>query len=71
MGIPCTDVRLSACSLPRLTVLCSFSNGDASVSVRVDNPPPLAASTNQGPLSLILLSYPGKPSPGSDEREGV
>ncbi|XP_040503362.1 zona pellucida sperm-binding protein 2 isoform X2 [Gallus gallus] len=50
--------RISRDSEFRLTVLCSFSNGDASVSVRVDNPPPLAASTNQGPLSLILLSYP-------------
>uniref|UniRef100_G1NDD1 Zona pellucida glycoprotein 2 n=1 Tax=Meleagris gallopavo TaxID=9103 RepID=G1NDD1_MELGA len=50
--------RISRDSEFRLTVLCSFSNGDASVSVRVDNPPPLAASMNQGPLSLILLSYP-------------
>ncbi|POI28836.1 hypothetical protein CIB84_007414, partial [Bambusicola thoracicus] len=50
--------RISRHSEFRLTVLCSFSNGDASVSVRVDNPPPLAASMNQGPLSLILLSYP-------------
>ncbi|XP_068003499.1 zona pellucida sperm-binding protein 2 [Melanerpes formicivorus] len=42
----------------RLTVLCSFSGGDASLTVRVDNSPSLASSVNQGPLSLILLSYP-------------
>ncbi|NWS69795.1 ZP2 protein, partial [Crotophaga sulcirostris] len=42
----------------RLTVLCSFSNGDASLSVRVENHPPLASSVNQGPLSLVLLGYP-------------
>ncbi|NWH28857.1 ZP2 protein, partial [Grus americana] len=42
----------------RLTVLCSFSNGDASLSVKVDNLPPPAASMNRGPLSLVLLSYP-------------
>ncbi|NXN08918.1 ZP2 protein, partial [Indicator maculatus] len=42
----------------RLTVLCSFSSGDASLTIRVDNPPSLASSVNQGPLSLILLSYP-------------
>ncbi|KFP07992.1 Zona pellucida sperm-binding protein 2, partial [Calypte anna] len=42
----------------RLTILCSFSNGDASLSIKVDNLPPLASSVNQGPLSLVLLSYP-------------
>ncbi|NXR06815.1 ZP2 protein, partial [Semnornis frantzii] len=42
----------------RLTVLCSFSSGDASLTIRVDNLPSLASSVNQGPLSLILLSYP-------------
>ncbi|XP_064009883.1 zona pellucida sperm-binding protein 2 [Pogoniulus pusillus] len=42
----------------RLTVLCSFSNGDASLTIRVDNLPSLASAVNQGPLSLILLSYP-------------
>ncbi|NWH57588.1 ZP2 protein, partial [Geococcyx californianus] len=42
----------------RLTVLCSFSNGDASLSIRVENHPPLASSMNQGSLSLVLLSYP-------------
>ncbi|XP_052535760.1 zona pellucida sperm-binding protein 2 isoform X1 [Tympanuchus pallidicinctus] len=51
--------RISRDSEFRLTVLCSFSNGDASISVGVENPPPLAASMNQGPLSLIFLSYPG------------
>ncbi|OXB58798.1 hypothetical protein ASZ78_015996 [Callipepla squamata] len=50
--------RISRDSEFRLTVLCSFSNGDASLSVRVDSPPPLPSSMNQGPLSLILLSYP-------------
>ncbi|NXC48267.1 ZP2 protein, partial [Penelope pileata] len=50
--------RISRDSELRLTVLCSFSSGDASVSIRADNPPPLAASLNQGPLSLLLLSYP-------------
>lgn len=48
----------------RLTVLCSFSNGDASLTIRVDNLPPLASSMNQGPLSLVLLSYPGKADSG-------
>ncbi|NWX20764.1 ZP2 protein, partial [Aegotheles bennettii] len=50
--------RISRDSELRLTVLCSFSNGDASLTIRVDNRPTLAASVNQGPLSLILLSYP-------------
>ncbi|NXY67193.1 ZP2 protein, partial [Glareola pratincola] len=50
--------RISRDSELRLTVLCSFSNGDASLSIRVDNLPPLASSMNQGPLSLVLLSYP-------------
>ncbi|XP_040431207.1 zona pellucida sperm-binding protein 2 [Cygnus olor] len=50
--------RISRDSEFRLTVLCSFSNGDASLSVRVDNFPPLSSSMNQGPLSLVLLSYP-------------
>ncbi|NWW48695.1 ZP2 protein, partial [Pedionomus torquatus] len=42
----------------RLTVLCSFTNGDASLTIKVDNLPPPASSMNQGPLSLVLLSYP-------------
>ncbi|NXM78678.1 ZP2 protein, partial [Serilophus lunatus] len=42
----------------RLTVMCSFSNGDASLTIKVNNLPPLASSVNQGPLSLVLLSYP-------------
>ncbi|NWW90719.1 ZP2 protein, partial [Rhynochetos jubatus] len=50
--------RISRDSELRLTVLCSFSNSDASLTIRVDNLPPLASSVNQGPLSLILLSYP-------------
>ncbi|NXD85094.1 ZP2 protein, partial [Halcyon senegalensis] len=50
--------RISRDSELRLTVLCSFSNGDASLTIRVDNLPPLASSVNHGPLSLVLLSYP-------------
>uniref|UniRef100_A0A8B9MN27 Zona pellucida glycoprotein 2 n=1 Tax=Accipiter nisus TaxID=211598 RepID=A0A8B9MN27_9AVES len=50
--------RISRDSELRLTVLCSFSNGDASLTIKVDNLPPLASSVNQGPLSLVLLSYP-------------
>ncbi|KFO87146.1 Zona pellucida sperm-binding protein 2, partial [Buceros rhinoceros silvestris] len=50
--------RISRDSELRLTVLCSFSNGDASLTIRVDDFPPLASSVNQGPLSLVLLSYP-------------
>uniref|UniRef100_A0A8D0KS26 Zona pellucida glycoprotein 2 n=1 Tax=Strix occidentalis caurina TaxID=311401 RepID=A0A8D0KS26_STROC len=50
--------RISRDSELRLTVLCSFSNGDASLTIRVDNLPHLASSVNQGPLSLVLLSYP-------------
>ncbi|NXJ45187.1 ZP2 protein, partial [Spizaetus tyrannus] len=50
--------RISRDSELRLTVLCSFSNGDASLTIKVDNLPPLASSANQGPLSLVLLSYP-------------
>ncbi|XP_014138079.2 zona pellucida sperm-binding protein 2 [Falco cherrug] len=50
--------RISRDSELRLTVLCSFSNGDASLTIRADDLPPLASSVNQGPLSLVLLSYP-------------
>ncbi|NXJ60813.1 ZP2 protein, partial [Rostratula benghalensis] len=50
--------RISRDSELRLTVLCSFSNGDASLTIKVDNLPPPASSKNQGPLSLVLLSYP-------------
>ncbi|NXG72720.1 ZP2 protein, partial [Baryphthengus martii] len=50
--------KISRDSEFRLTVLCSFSNGDASLTIRVNNLPPLASSVNQGPLSLVLLSYP-------------
>ncbi|KAM8798418.1 zona pellucida sperm-binding protein 2 [Eudromia elegans] len=50
--------RISRDSELRLTVLCSFSNGDASLTIKVDSLPSLASSMNQGPLSLVLLSYP-------------
>ncbi|XP_062444220.1 zona pellucida sperm-binding protein 2 [Rhea pennata] len=50
--------RISRDSELRLTVLCFFSNGDASLTIKVDSLPPLASSMNQGPLSLALLSYP-------------
>ncbi|NXG21408.1 ZP2 protein, partial [Grallaria varia] len=50
--------RISRDSEFRLTVLCSFSGGDASLTIKVDNHPPLASSVNRGPLSLALLSYP-------------
>ncbi|KFP70023.1 Zona pellucida sperm-binding protein 2, partial [Acanthisitta chloris] len=50
--------KISRDSELRLTVLCSFSNGDASLTIKVDNLPPLASSVNKGPLSLVLLSYP-------------
>ncbi|NXE89230.1 ZP2 protein, partial [Menura novaehollandiae] len=50
--------RISRDSEFRLTVLCSFSGGDASLTIKVDNLPPLPSSVNQGSLSLILLSYP-------------
>ncbi|KAM4657188.1 zona pellucida sperm-binding protein 2 [Amazona ochrocephala] len=42
----------------RLTVLCSFRSGDASLSIKVNKLPSLASAVNQGPLSLVLLSYP-------------
>ncbi|NXF02997.1 ZP2 protein, partial [Smithornis capensis] len=50
--------RISRDSELRLTVICSFSGGDASLTIKVNNLPPLASSVNQGPLSLVLLSYP-------------
>ncbi|NWV74489.1 ZP2 protein, partial [Dasyornis broadbenti] len=50
--------RISRDSELRLTVMCSFSNGDASLTVKVDNLPPLPPAVNQGSLSLVLLSYP-------------
>ncbi|NWS37679.1 ZP2 protein, partial [Probosciger aterrimus] len=50
--------RISRDSELRLTVLCSFRNGDASLTIKVDKLPALASSVNQGPLSLVLLSYP-------------
>ncbi|NXC36589.1 ZP2 protein, partial [Campylorhamphus procurvoides] len=50
--------RISRNSELRLTVLCSFSGGDASLTIKVDNHPSLASSVNRGPLSLALLSYP-------------
>ncbi|XP_050173278.1 zona pellucida sperm-binding protein 2 [Myiozetetes cayanensis] len=50
--------RISRDSELRLTVLCSFSSGDASLTIKVDNRPPLPSAVNRGPLSLVLLSYP-------------
>uniref|UniRef100_A0A8C6JZQ3 Uncharacterized protein n=1 Tax=Melopsittacus undulatus TaxID=13146 RepID=A0A8C6JZQ3_MELUD len=50
--------RISRDSEFRLTVLCSFRNSDASLAIKVDKLPSLASSVNQGPLSLVLLSYP-------------
>ncbi|NXC96950.1 ZP2 protein, partial [Certhia familiaris] len=50
--------RISRHSELRLTVMCSFSNGDASLTVKVDNLSPPLPSVNQGSLSLVLLSYP-------------
>uniref|UniRef100_A0A8C3QZ67 Zona pellucida glycoprotein 2 n=1 Tax=Cyanoderma ruficeps TaxID=181631 RepID=A0A8C3QZ67_9PASS len=50
--------RISRNSELRLTVVCSFSNGDASLTIKVDNLSPPPSSVNQGSLSLVLLSYP-------------
>uniref|UniRef100_A0A8C5U742 Zona pellucida glycoprotein 2 n=1 Tax=Malurus cyaneus samueli TaxID=2593467 RepID=A0A8C5U742_9PASS len=50
--------RISRDSDLRLTVVCSFSNGDASLTVKVNDLPPVPAAVNQGSLSLVLLSYP-------------
>ncbi|NXY06945.1 ZP2 protein, partial [Pteruthius melanotis] len=50
--------RISRDSELRLTVVCSFSNGEASLTVQVDNLSPPPSSVNQGSLSLVLLSYP-------------
>ncbi|XP_061222756.1 zona pellucida sperm-binding protein 2 [Neopsephotus bourkii] len=50
--------RISRDSEFRLTVQCSFRNGDASLTIKVDQLPSPASSVNQGPLSLVLLSYP-------------
>ncbi|NWS89705.1 ZP2 protein, partial [Toxostoma redivivum] len=50
--------RISRDSELRLTVVCSFSNSDASLTVKVDNLSPPPSSVNQGSLSLVLLSYP-------------
>uniref|UniRef100_A0A8C3EHU0 Zona pellucida glycoprotein 2 n=1 Tax=Corvus moneduloides TaxID=1196302 RepID=A0A8C3EHU0_CORMO len=50
--------RISRDSELRLTVKCSFSNGDASLTIKVDNLSPPPSSVNQGSLSLVLLSYP-------------
>lgn len=44
--------------------MCSFSNGDASLTIKVDNLSPPPSSVNQGSLSLVLLSYPGKTGSG-------
>ncbi|OWK61957.1 Zona pellucida sperm-binding protein 2, partial [Lonchura striata] len=50
--------RISRDSEFRLTVVCSFSNSDASLTVKVDHLSPPPSSVNQGSLSLVLLSYP-------------
>ncbi|NWV59803.1 ZP2 protein, partial [Malurus elegans] len=50
--------RISRDSDLRLTVVCSFSNSDASLTVKVNDLPPVPAAVNQGSLSLVLLSYP-------------
>ncbi|NXT11157.1 ZP2 protein, partial [Prunella fulvescens] len=50
--------RISRDSELRLTVVCSYSNGDASLTIKVDNLSPPSASVNQGSLSLVFLSYP-------------
>ncbi|NXU04086.1 ZP2 protein, partial [Buphagus erythrorhynchus] len=50
--------RISRDSELRLTVMCSFSSGDASLTIKVDNLSPPPSSVNQGSLSLVLLSYP-------------
>ncbi|CAM2099719.1 unnamed protein product [Caretta caretta] len=50
--------RISRDSEFRLTVLCTYKSGDASLSVRISSLPPPVSSINQGPLSLILLIYP-------------
>ncbi|NXK92436.1 ZP2 protein, partial [Formicarius rufipectus] len=50
--------RISRDSELRLTVLCSFSGGDASLTIKVHDHPSLPSSVNRGPLSLVLLSYP-------------
>ncbi|XP_067407082.1 zona pellucida sperm-binding protein 2 [Emydura macquarii macquarii] len=50
--------RISRDSEFRLTVVCTYRSGDASLSVRISSLPPPVSSINQGPLSLILLVYP-------------
>ncbi|CAM4607052.1 unnamed protein product [Lepidochelys olivacea] len=50
--------RISRDSEFRLTVVCTYKSGDASLSVRISSLPPPVSSINQGPLSLILLIYP-------------
>ncbi|NXD29333.1 ZP2 protein, partial [Spelaeornis formosus] len=50
--------RISRDSDLRLTVMCSFSSGEASLTIQVDDLSPLPTSVNQGSLSLVLLSYP-------------
>uniref|UniRef100_A0A8C3I229 Zona pellucida sperm-binding protein 2 n=1 Tax=Chrysemys picta bellii TaxID=8478 RepID=A0A8C3I229_CHRPI len=50
--------RISRDSEFRLTVVCTYKSGDASLSARISSLPPPVSSINQGPLSLILLIYP-------------
>uniref|UniRef100_A0A8C4VVS0 Zona pellucida sperm-binding protein 2 n=1 Tax=Gopherus evgoodei TaxID=1825980 RepID=A0A8C4VVS0_9SAUR len=50
--------RISRDSEFRLTVVCTYKSSDASLNIRIGSLPPPVSSTNQGPLSLILLIYP-------------
>lgn len=51
--------------------MCSFSNGDASLTIKVDNLSPPPSSVNQGSLSLVLLSYPGEAASGLSWLGGI
>ncbi|EMP31513.1 Zona pellucida sperm-binding protein 2 [Chelonia mydas] len=55
---PSNDMVRFHVPLNRLTVVCTYKSGDASLSIRISSLPPPVSSINQGPLSLILLIYP-------------